>query len=165
MALATLQDALVPGVSPPWRLSLTYSSELKSSLPQERLFPQFIKSAVTPHPALDDANPQTLFRIFRNAGPLVSVRVGVNVGYPQPSAVVEYWNEEHANYARKQKQSLHETTRDSPPFLLRTFDPCNLYCAVSKFNRIATIYCSTRVCKNLESTYQLEDMKGIFSKV
>lgn len=134
MALATLQGAVMPGVNPPWTVSLSHSPNLESPEPRPyaRLFPQFIKSATTPHPLLHGANPQTIFRWFRNAGPLVSVSMDVDVGHPERTTVIEYWDPEHANFARREKQAVHEDLSGSPAFTLRTFDPCNLYCAVGR---------------------------------
>lgn len=134
MALATLQDTCVPGVNPPLKISLSHSPTLASSLPQDRLLCQFVQMPTNPgHPVLHGASPQNLFEIFRNAGPLVAVRVGVDVGYPQPVCTVEYWKEEHANHARQAMRTIHESTRQSPQFMLRTFNPCKLYCTVSPF--------------------------------
>lgn len=133
MALATLQDAVVPAVTPIWRLSLSHSPDLVNVLPHwhEPLFPQFIKNVNTPYPLLHEASPQTLFKVFRDAGPLVSIRVGEDVGYAQSATVIEFWDDKHANVARNKNPALQENI---PPFTLRTFNPCKLYCAVSRWS-------------------------------
>ena len=44
---------------------------------------------------------------------------------------VEYLDEVHANHARIKSKTLSKILEDMPPFNLRTYDPTNLYCAVS----------------------------------
>ncbi|KAI0345574.1 hypothetical protein BDW22DRAFT_887667 [Trametopsis cervina] len=129
MALATLQGAIVPNLDPPWKMALSHSPDFQSSTPQRRLFSQMVKSDTHPHPLVHGASLQTIFRWFRNAGPLVSVESTVVPGYPSPMVVIEYWEEEHANHARVQKKAIHPELLASPSFNLRTFDPANLYCA------------------------------------
>ena len=77
-----------------------------------------------------ETSSQIVFEWFRTAGPLVSVGVNVNVGYDRPAVVVEYWDEESANRARVQKNALAAEMGRFSAFTVRTFDPCNLYCAV-----------------------------------
>lgn len=77
------------------------------------------------------ASVQTLFEWFRNAGPLVSVQTGVNIGYPEGVISLEYWNEEHAKRACTLKNKVHPDLAYSPEFYLRNYDPYTVYCAVS----------------------------------
>lgn len=131
MALATLQGCEILKSSSPWTMVLSHSPTLESAIPPSPLFPQFVKHNGTPLFMGKDTSPQAIFRWFRQAGPLVSVRTHVNVGYSSQAVVVQYWNEEHANKARMQKNALHAEMARYPAFEVRTFDPCNLYCAVS----------------------------------
>ncbi|KAI0698131.1 hypothetical protein BC835DRAFT_691327 [Cytidiella melzeri] len=128
MALATLQGAVVANSGPPWTMVISHSPTLEPALPTHRIFPQFVKTYGTAG-HIGDESPQTVFRWFRRAGPLVSVRTNVNVGYPERVIVVEYWNEDDANWARMEKNALHEGMQHRPAFILRTYDPCSLYCA------------------------------------
>ena len=129
MALATLQGVIVPGFSPEFALRLSHSPTLEIASPQSPLFPQFIHSDVAGHP-LRNASAQDVFRWFRSAGPLAEVRVGLNVGRRGPVCSVQYWDEDHAKYARSNCRTLHMVLEAMPAFALRTYDPCNLYCAV-----------------------------------
>lgn len=130
MALATLQGTLLPRVTPPFLLDLSHSPQLDSTAPPDPLFPQYVHSDSADHP-LYKASAQDIFRCFRAAGPLVSVRVNIDVGRAHPACVVEYWEEAHANHARASCRTLCMTlAAGSPQFTLRTYDPCNLYCAV-----------------------------------
>ncbi|KAI0698133.1 hypothetical protein BC835DRAFT_690706 [Cytidiella melzeri] len=132
MALATLQGATVTGPNLlPWTMVISHSCTLEAAFPSHRIFPQFVRTDLngTPGHIGAEEDPQTLFKWFRRAGPLVSVQTDVNVGYPQRAIVVEYWNEEHANLARIKKNALHEDMQHRPAFTLRTYDPHNLYCA------------------------------------
>ena len=131
MALATLQDTIVPDISPPARLRLSHSPNHDPPYPTVRILRQFARSAATPHPLLYSSSIQTLFRWFRSAGPLVSIAKDVDIGYPETVISLEYWYGEHANAARIRENQVHSELSSSPEFTLRTYDPCNLYCAVS----------------------------------
>lgn len=134
MALVTLQGATVPGVVPAVQLRLSHSLTYEDPYPKTRIFRQFVKTSTTgPHPVLHGASVQTLFQWFRNAGPLVSVKTGVNIGYPEPVISLEYWDGQYANRARTLKNKIHSNLENSPEFVLRTYDPCKLYCAVSRW--------------------------------
>ncbi len=137
MALATLQGMPVPGLSPPWSLALSHSPFLQEPLPERPLLPLFVKTDVATHAVLI-ANAQTVFTWFRATGPLVTVRVGVDVGYAHPTCVLEYWEEQHAQTARLRGQDISMFTRGTMPFTLRVFDPLKLYCAVSYIRVRAT---------------------------
>jgi hypothetical protein len=130
MALATLQGATLD-VNPPYQMTLSHLPTLPPALPVNRILPQFVKVDNGPGHIGEPVSSQKLFTWFRAAGPLVSVRQDVNVGYSQSAIVVEYWDEQHANFARLEKNALYEELRDRPAFVLRTYDPCNLYYAVS----------------------------------
>lgn len=132
MALATLQGTAIPGLDPPASLVLSHSPTLARPSPLDRLFPQFISVDKPDHPILS-ANASDIFRWFRKAGPLVSVDVRVNIGREHLASVVEYWEEGHADVARLNRRILHTDLERMPPFTLRTYDPCNLYCAVSEY--------------------------------
>lgn len=131
MALVTLQGAIVPGVTPPFQLMLFHSSEFQEPFPKARLLSQFVKSTVLPHPVLYPATPQELFTYFRRAGPLVYLNKALNIGYPRPVIVLEYWEAKHANFARTRGRTIHEALLPYPAFTLRTFEPCTLFCGVS----------------------------------
>lgn len=130
MALATLQGAALPGVHPPFILNLSHSPLLQSATPTHRLLPQFVHTDMGNHPVLD-FTAQQAFQYFRQAGPLVSVHVDVDVGRGRRTCVVEYWHEEHANHARLNARMLQADTEEPPKvlpfFCLRTYDPCNLW--------------------------------------
>jgi hypothetical protein len=130
MALVTLQGTFIPNVEPPFRMVLSHSPGLQSALPPLRLYNQYVKIDGLPASIMESATCQQIFKWFRPAGPLVSVRKDVNIGYQQRATVLEYWRSEYANAARTKKNALHEDMQNMPAFTLRTFDPSNLYCAV-----------------------------------
>jgi hypothetical protein len=129
MALVTLQGAIVPETSPPFALKLSHSPMLPSPVPPFPLFPQFVHSDYRGHPLLS-ASAQDLFKWFRSAGPLAEIGINVDVGRQDPVCVVQYWDEDHARYAQINCRKLHMALEAMPAFTLRTYDPCNLYCAV-----------------------------------
>lgn len=131
MALATLQGALIPDILPPFHLTLSHTSMLGSSLPNERILPQFLKGAPKAHNILYSVSPQDVFTWFRPAGPLVSVRVRVGLGFAYPTCILEYWDENHARYARIHSRVLHPALADLKPFDLHTYDPSTITCTVS----------------------------------
>ena len=131
MALATLQGAVVPGVKPEFHLRLSHASVLSNSLPEERLFPQFILGTTRTYNILSSASAQDVFTWFRPAGPLVSVRAQVPVGRAHPTCILEYWDENHARYARVHCRVLHPALAALKPFDLQTYDPTALICTVS----------------------------------
>lgn len=145
-ALVTLNgDYVLDPRSPShkWQLNLSHNAKNDSTYPRTRNLPQFLfildgldpnTSNVqdTNHPFRDGLSPrQAIFKLFRRAGPLVSIRVGVEIGIGPPTTVVEYWNAKDAEYATKHLPYLHRSMKGMRPFILRTFDPCKLYCAVS----------------------------------
>ena len=130
MALATLQGTLVTDVKPPWKMVLSHSPTLEPSLPSQRIFSQYIRLNGIPYNLTEGVTPQRVFRWFRSAGPLVSVRTNVDVGYAQRAIVLEFWNEAHAKLARKLKNAVHADLRNILEFSLRTFDPYTLHCTV-----------------------------------
>lgn len=121
MALATLQGVPVPNVRPPWVLMLSHSASLDSALPTEPLCAQFVKAGASGgiH-GLHLATTQQIFRWFRAAGPLVSVRTNLDVGYSHRTCVLEYWHAEDADFARRRCHGFHATLRKMEPFTLRT---------------------------------------------
>ena len=133
MALATLQGLPVPGVEPPWHLSLSHSATLESPFPEKPLCAQFVKSIQGVHP-LYSATAQEIFRWFRNAGPLVFVRVNVDVGYPQKTCLMEYWKEEDAQFAMENTRILHSGLKNKPAFNLRTITLWSVLCTVRIFS-------------------------------
>ncbi|GJE93691.1 hypothetical protein PsYK624_098510 [Phanerochaete sordida] len=129
MALATLQGIPVPNTNPRHNLKISHSPSLVSSVPFERLYSQYVKTKkVAGHPLLL-CTAQKVFHWFRHAGPLVSVRVDVDIGFPGKTCVLEYWDEEHALYARAHCRFLHSSLHGMPPFILRTFSPTSLQCS------------------------------------
>lgn len=132
MALATLQGVDVPNVSPPFRLALSHTAELDQTDPQDTLYSQFVKlrDPNKPH-VLQDATAQEVFRWFRNAGPLASVKVEQDVGYPQKTCVIRYYKEEHARFAQSKCNLIHSVMKITEVFTLRTFMPNHLIIFVS----------------------------------
>ncbi|GJE92589.1 hypothetical protein PsYK624_087440 [Phanerochaete sordida] len=130
MALATMHKTILRNVEPFWLLRLSASWDGKETLPDDPLFPQFVQTYEEHHP-LHYYNAQELFRYFRNAGPLVSVERAVDIGHETTTCVVQYWNEEHANFARLNAGSLapdsDQRTSPLPSFTLRAYNPYNLY--------------------------------------
>ncbi|KAJ3557049.1 hypothetical protein NM688_g1689 [Phlebia brevispora] len=126
MALATMSGMRVKDVEPPWHLSLTPSPLLDPCLPDDPILPMYIRNTDTGKP-LQVADAQTLFIRFRTAGPLVSVHVNVDVGYESPACVLQFWDEEHAKYAKKSGAGIHPAFQEMH-FTLQTYDPWNLYC-------------------------------------
>lgn len=130
MALATLQGAIVPGVTPPFCLALSHSPSLEECLPEDRLFHQFVKCTTNTRHVLYDSSAQDVFSWFRSAGPLVSVRVNVNVGHAYATCVLEYWEDTHAQYARTHCRMMHPALAAMDHFSLRTYNPCTIFCTV-----------------------------------
>ena len=130
MALATLNGAPVPGMIPPWTLTLSHKSSLDSALPKEPLCAQFVKFSSGSHP-LQRATAQEIFRWFRPAGPLVLVQTGVDVGYPNEIPVIQYWHEEHALRAHHEPRKLSPVLSTMPPFTLRTIAQWCILASVS----------------------------------
>ncbi len=130
MVLATLHGQPIESLDPSWTLVLSHSPTAEEDLDVvfDRPFPQYMK--MEPDSCLGDAfDMRSAFRCFRTAGPLVSVRVDVDVGEPQRTIVVQYFKEEHANFARERGNALHRSLRQCK-FTLQSFDPCNLHCSV-----------------------------------
>ena len=131
MALATLQGAEVPGILPLYRMTLSHASTLSSSVPQDRLFPQYFKGSAQAHTLLATVPAQEVFMWFRKAGPLVSVRVNVMIG-AYSTCVIEYWEESQARYAWIHCRMMHPAlSAFKPSFELHTYDPYTLSCTVS----------------------------------
>lgn len=132
MALATLQGAEVPGSNPPFFLEMCSSPDSIRAAPSRPLSPLYIKYSgheTQVHPT-QQASAQDIFTWFRRAGPLVSVRVNEDLGWPHPTCVLQYWQIPHAQYARLNCNTLHPALGGMPPFALRVYHPRNLYCAV-----------------------------------
>lgn len=141
MALATLNGVPVPGLDPPWTLTLSHTSSLDSALPKEPLCAQYVKVPSGSH-VLQRRSAQDIFRFFRVAGPLVLVQTNIDVGYPNPTCVVEYWEEEHALYALRNARTLHPTFLGMPTFVLRTFAQYSVLGTVSMNSTIWLTVCS-----------------------
>ena len=86
--------------------------------------PQFMKS--NKNHVLQSQSAQALFGLFREAGPIVSIRRKVNLGLTHPTVVVEYWQKKPA--MRAQGTLLRQS--GTQPATLHFFDPCALFCAV-----------------------------------
>ena len=86
---------------------------------------------------------QKVFQWFRHAGPLVSVRVNVDIGFPERTCILEYWEEEDAQYARTHCHTLHSSLKGMQPFTLRTFNPATLLCSVCCIQQVETAYLSS----------------------
>ena len=125
MALATLNGLPVPNMDPPWTLMLSHSSSLESAFPKEPLCAQFVKVPSKDHVLLN-ATAQDVFCWFRSAGPLVTVQTNVDVGYPNRTCVVQYWDEEHALSALTKPRSLHHSFEAVSQFTLRSFAQCSV---------------------------------------
>lgn len=149
MALATLQGVQIPGAFPPLRLVLSHTAGREQFGSQSTLYPQFIKfsDANKPH-ILRNTSAQEVFRWFRNAGPLASVKVAEDVGDSQKTCILQYYKEEHARFAQSKCNLIHSALKSTGEFSLRTFIPNCLIISVS-FYHSRTIYKFTLV--NVES--------------
>ncbi|KAI0094094.1 hypothetical protein BDY19DRAFT_920801 [Irpex rosettiformis] len=128
MALATLQGQPFAYLNPPVTMVLSHSPTLEEAMPSNRLFPQYVKA--DPDFFLGEpVTAQLAFRYFRNAGPIASLRVDVDIGDQQRTVTIEYFKEEHAKKARQRKNNLHSKLRSRPKFTLTTYDPCSLHCS------------------------------------
>lgn len=132
MALATLQGVQIPGAFPPLRLVLSHTGDPEQPDSQSTLYPQFIEfnGANKPH-IFRDASAQDVFRWFRNAGPLASVKVTEDVGGSQKTCILQYYKEEHARFAQSKCNLVHSALKSTGGFLLRTFIPNHLIISVS----------------------------------
>ncbi|KAI0088649.1 hypothetical protein BDY19DRAFT_178352 [Irpex rosettiformis] len=130
MALATLRGAPISDVDPPCTMVLSHSPTGESALPDpsSRIFPQYLKA--DPEFFQDSKiTLQLLFKWFRTAGPIVSIRTDVGVGKEEHRIVIEYWKEEHARLAHTKRNDLHKQLRKRSAFYLRTYDPYSLHCS------------------------------------
>ncbi|KAF7798254.1 hypothetical protein EIP86_009471 [Pleurotus ostreatoroseus] len=91
----------VEGISPPWHLHLSHSPLLEDSLPDNPVLPLFLKCPDTERPFTVKHDAQAVFCWFRRAGPLVSIRLNVDVGYEDSACVIQYWDKSYADFARK----------------------------------------------------------------
>lgn len=130
MALATMSGMQVPDVNPPWHLVLSHSPSLVETLPKVPVLPFFLRQTDNEQPFRMKHDAQAVFCWFRRAGPLVSVRLDVDVGYEGRACVVQFWHDQHAVYARSLGLEIHPFTR-TLNFDLQVYNPWNLYCAVS----------------------------------
>jgi hypothetical protein len=119
------------GMSSIHSLKLSHSPMLEDCLPDSRVLPQFIRNVTNGRHFLHSASPQNIFTWFRQAGPLVSVRNDINVGHGYPTYALEYWNTEHAEFARNNCHMMHPALSNMKAFNLQTYDPCKLICSVS----------------------------------
>lgn len=160
MALATLQNIEIPGVEPPYSLQLSHSPQIAPSVPSKPLFPQYVKSKILNHP-IQLCTPQKLFQWFRHAGPLVYVRVGVDLGFAERTCIFEYWDDVHAAYAQTHCRSLHTSLRGMKPFFLRIIVPTNLTCSVRPIESVARLSTDT---SPLPRIWELLSMRMIFEE-
>ncbi|KIP03990.1 hypothetical protein PHLGIDRAFT_214007 [Phlebiopsis gigantea 11061_1 CR5-6] len=145
MALATLHGLSIPNLDPPWTLALSHTFSLDSPFPKEMLCGQSVVHSTKDHP-IRSASAQDLFSWFRVAGPLVSVQAGVDVGYRNPTFIIQYWDEKHAQFALRKARQMHDTLKNMPPFILHTVVPW----AIS--------------VKNMGITFRESDIPGIFGQ-
>lgn len=136
MALATLQGEYVPDLVPSWKLSLSPSPTLEYQIPSSSrrdrpFYVQSITNPQSPH-ELAQRSPQEIFKLFRSAGPLLSVRSGSVPGFLNPICVLDYWSKDHAKYARDNCQTLHFALVDLMPFTLVSYTPVVINILVSR---------------------------------
>lgn len=131
LALATQHNQPVRYVLPPVIISLSHTLDVTEPPRIGRLFPQYVKA--DPGFFTKAVAAQTAFAWFRNAGPLAYVRTDVDIGDEQRTIVVEYFEEEHARFARNKTNALCKALKKRPKFTLRTYDPCTLCCSVRSF--------------------------------
>lgn len=135
MALATLQGEYVPDLVPSWKLLLSPSLALEDPIPlssgrDRPLYVQSIKNPQSPH-ELAERSPQEVFKLFRSAGPLLSVRSGSVPGFLNPMCVLDYWSKDHVKHARHICQTLHFELADLTPFILVSYTPVVINISVS----------------------------------
>lgn len=135
MALATLQGEYVPDLVPSWKLSLSPSTTLEYPIPPSsgRDRPFYVQSVTNPQSPheLAQLSPQEVFKLFRCAGPLLSVRSGSVPGFLNPICVLDYWSKDHAKYARDNCQTLHFALAALMPFTLVSYTPVVINILVS----------------------------------
>ena len=122
MALATLNGLPIPGLEPPWALTLSHAYSLDNPFPKVVVCGQGVVHSTKDHP-IRSASAQDLFSWFRVAGPLVSVRTNVDVGYRNPTFVIQYWEEKHAQFALRKARHMHDSLKNMAPFMLHTVAP------------------------------------------
>ncbi|KAI0793062.1 hypothetical protein BC629DRAFT_343333 [Irpex lacteus] len=127
-ALATMHETMTVKSKPVWRMILSHSATLATPAPLDPILSQYLHTDPT---FFTKVKAQEIFQLFRQAGPLVSVRLNVDIGNNVKTAIVQYWYEDHANTARIKYTTMHKKKKQRPPFSLRTFDPCGLHCSVS----------------------------------
>ncbi|EKM49851.1 uncharacterized protein PHACADRAFT_214367 [Phanerochaete carnosa HHB-10118-sp] len=97
--------------------------------------------------ALAETNIFSLFSIFRRAGPLVSLRLDVDIGRDAPVCVVRYWSLDHADAAAPGvTAALRERFQLSGIVSLKSYDPCTI------------------LITNLDSGLEANDIHGLFNK-
>ncbi|KAI0793061.1 hypothetical protein BC629DRAFT_343436 [Irpex lacteus] len=124
-----MQETLVAQTKPHWTMILSHSPILATAAPSDPILSQYLQT--DPSFFASKVKPQRLFNLFRQAGPVVSVRMNVHVGNKGQTAVVQYWYGEHADAARTTFNTLPGNLKKQklPPFSLRTFDPCSICCS------------------------------------
>lgn len=167
-ALATLHNVQVTHHLISWTLVLSHNSNFDPPCPPHETQPLFVWSfRKLPHPLMGKTTEQQLFNLFRNAGPLVSVNVGVELGMSHPTAVLQFWHPEHAAFAKDIGSQLHQSLLKLDSFILRNFDPCTLHCTVSfECERLSIDKAVTNKCaQNLPASISHTIIELIFSKV
>lgn len=125
-----MHETVITNTVPQWTMILSHSPTLATPRPSDSILSQYLQT--NSDFFTSKTTPQVLFKYFRKAGPLVSVRMNVDIGNKKRAAVVKYWNEKDANAARIKKNTLHSMLRSRPAFSLRTFDPHRLRYSVRR---------------------------------
>lgn len=129
LALATVNGTRKTWPPLAWTIRLSHSPTLEKATPSRRLLPQYTQCDSDIF--FKDGLPmEIVFKWFRTAGPIVSIRKEVNLGQSPHTLVVEYWHEDHANFARMMSNALHKNLKKRPAFTLRTYDPWSIRCTV-----------------------------------
>ena len=96
--------------------------------PSDIPLPQFLKFGAVQKKA--DLGLIECFDLFRTFGPLASLHVDADLGLGHNSIVVRYWHSTAAEAAEKAKV-LKTESKQLTGAVIQTYDPCNLYLAVS----------------------------------
>ncbi|KAI0088645.1 hypothetical protein BDY19DRAFT_178260 [Irpex rosettiformis] len=127
---AEMALAIVPWVtmSGGCRVKLSHSPTMENPVPPRCPFPQYVLCESEEIFLNKNIDLEVIFRWFRTAGPLISVRIISDIGPYGRAVQLLYWTEEHANLARLKANSLHKKLQSRPTFSLRTYDPFSIRC-------------------------------------
>lgn len=141
LALAMLQGCPVKGLPETAQSHCLQLSHISSSVQSDdqsrsQCFPQYVKGLQSN--ILRNMRAETVFTIFRRAGPIVSIRFDVNIGSDALVCSVQYFTAKDAHLAKTLAvESILEKVRAAKQSIsLQTYDPCTLIYTVRHLHAV-----------------------------